>query len=131
MSYYFLKTVLKKLFAAAAALAASAPAAFAGPYLNWETNLSYTVLITPLLFMSSTLVGKVRTVLPPTTSRAALLIPQDAASSSDLEPPVAGGAVAVSESVSVYGELSLVTAKENGYGAMRNQVFLLITHRNQ
>ena len=42
----------------------------------------------------------------------------DAASSSDLEfSGKAGGAVAVSESVSVYGELSLVTAKENGYGA--------------
>ena len=34
--------MFKKLLAAAAALAASTPAAFAGPYLNWETNLSYT-----------------------------------------------------------------------------------------
>ena len=91
MSYYFLKTVLKKLFAAAAALAASAPAAFAGPYLNWETNLSYT--------------GS-----DYTSALHELHIGWEGENG-------AATYYAVSESVSVYGELSLVTAKENGYGA--------------
>ena len=76
MSYYFLKTVLKKLFAAAAALAASAPAAFAGPYLNWETNLSYTGSDYTSALHELHIGWEGEMVLPPTTSRAALLIPQ-------------------------------------------------------
>ena len=42
MSYYFFRLCLRNYLQPAAALAASTPAAFAGPYLNWETNLSYT-----------------------------------------------------------------------------------------
>ena len=41
------------------------------------------------------------------------------------------GAVAVSESVSVYGELSLATAAENELWCKRgNEIFLLDSHRN-
>ena len=115
----FLKTVLKKLFAAAAALAASAPAAFAGPYLNWETNLSYTgsdytSALHELHIGWEGENGAATYYIQGGPAYSAV----DAASSSDLEfSGKAGGAVAVSESVSVYGELSLVTAKENGYGA--------------
>ena len=119
MSYYFLKTVLKKLFAAAAALAASAPAAFAGPYLNWETNLSYTgsdynSALHELHIGWEGENGAATYYIQGGPAYSAV----DAGDSDAIEfSGKAGGAVAVSESVSVYGELSLVTAAENGYGA--------------
>tara|TARA_B100002019_G_scaffold229425_1_gene202807 strand:+ start:999 stop:1382 length:384 start_codon:yes stop_codon:yes gene_type:complete len=119
MSYYFLKTVFKKLLAAAAALAASTPAAFAGPYLNWETNLSYTgsdynSSLHELHVGWEGENGPTSYFIQGGPAYSAV----DAADNSGLEfSGKAGGAVAVSESVSIYGELSLVTAVENGYGA--------------
>ena len=110
--------MLKKLFAAAAALAASVlPARWSLSEL--ETNLSYigsdyTSALHELHIGWEGENGAASYYIQGGPAYSAV----DAASSSDLEfSGKAGGAVAVSESVSVYGELSLVTAKENGYGA--------------
>ena len=111
--------MFKKLLAAAAALAASTPAAFAGPYLNWETNLSYTgsdynSALHELHIGWEGENGAASYYIQGGPAYSAV----DAADNSDLEfSGKAGGAVAVSESVSIYGELSVVTATENGYGA--------------
>jgi len=112
--------VFKKLLAAAAAIAASTPAAFAGPYLNWETNLSYTGsdYNSALHEMHVGWEGENGAASYYIQGGPAYSAVDAATSSSDFEfSGKAGGAVAVSEAVSVYGELSLVTAAENGYGA--------------
>jgi hypothetical protein len=41
MSFLFLKTMFKKALGTLAALVASSPAAFAGPYVNVESNLGW------------------------------------------------------------------------------------------
>ena len=119
MSYKFIKTVLKKLLIALAAVGASTPAAFAGPYLNWETNLSYTGSD----YNSS--LHELHVGWEGDSGAASYYIQGgpaysavDAGDSDAIEfSGKAGGAVAVSEKISVYGELSLITAVENGYGA--------------
>ncbi len=111
--------MFKKTFAAAAALSLSAPAAFAGPYLNWETNASYS---------GSDFGGATHEAhigyegASGNTSYyiqmgPAIVNPDGAEAEIEFSGKV-GGAVAVSEQTSIYGELGFVTSDfDNGYGA--------------
>lgn len=110
--------MIKKFVAAVVACGAVAPAANAGPYLNWESNASFTGN-TYNSALHELHIGWEGSNGPtsyyiqggPAASNVS------GASTTDIEfSGKAGGAVAVSEKVSVYGELSMITAATNGYG---------------
>lgn len=111
--------MFKKLLLAAAVVGASSSAAYAGPYLNWETNAGFTgskyngaLHELHVGWEGSNGVASYYIQGGPAASVV------NGADSTDIEfSGKAGGAVAVSEHVNVYGELSMITAAENGYGA--------------
>ena len=88
----FLKTVLRNCCSRRGSRRIC-PCCFRWSYLNWKPNLSYTGSDYNSALHELHIGGKVRTVLPPTTSRAALLIlpwmqPALAISSSPVKPVV-------------------------------------------
>ena len=113
--------MIKSVFAATAALSMSAGAAFAGPYVNVETNAGWT---------GSDYNGAATDLhvgYEGSTGRVGYYIqggPQiqtpDGADSEVVFSGKAGASVAATEQLSFYGELSLVTGADdadNGYGA--------------
>ena len=65
--------MLKKALASLAALVASSPAAFAGPYVNYETNVSFAGSDTLQVFMSCTLALRELLITLTTTCKQDLL----------------------------------------------------------
>ena len=117
---YEVSKMIKSVFAATAALSMSAGAAFAGPYVNVETNAGWT---------GSDYNGAATDLhvgYEGSTGRVGYYIqggPQiqtpDGADNEVVFSGKAGGSVAATERLSFYGELSLVTGAgdaDNGYG---------------
>ena len=118
MSFLFLKTMFKKALGTLAVLVAGSPAAFAGPYVNVESNLGWA---------GNTYGGAIHEAhvgWEGTNGDAsyyiqggpAYLAPNGADGEFEFSAK-AGGGIGVTENVSVYGELSMLTGETNGYGA--------------
>ena len=110
--------MLKKALASLAALVASSPAAFAGPYVNYETNVSFTgsnyngsLHELHLGFEGATdYIGYYVQAGP-----AAIVI--DGAETDVVLSGKAGLTAPLSSKLDAYGELSFLTSDDdNGYG---------------
>ena len=112
--------MIKSVFAATAALSMSAGAAFAGPYVNVETNAGWTGsdyngAATDLHVGYEGSAGRVGYYI----QGGPQIQTPDGADTEVVFSGKAGGSVAATERLSFYGELSLVTGAgdaDNGYG---------------
>ena len=113
--------MIKSAFAAAAAAPFLATAAFAGPYVNVEANSGfagsdYTGTTTDFHVGYEGSAGALGYYIQGGPS----LKSPDGGESETVFSAKAGGSVAATDSLSVYGEFSMATAKggaDNGYGA--------------
>jgi len=118
---YEVSKMIKSVFAATAALSMSAGAAFAGPYVNVETNAGwagsdYAGAATDLHIGYEGSTGRVGYYVQ---GGPAILTP-DGGDTETIFTAKAGGSVAATEKLSFYGEVSLATGvdgADNGYGA--------------
>ena len=115
MVLIFLITMLKAAYGAAALTLVLAPATFAGPYLNVESNASwtdkkYTNATTDLHigYAGANDTGKVSYYVQ---GGPAFVAVKDADTETRLSGK-AGGSIAVSESTDIYGEVSFLTGEE-------------------
>jgi hypothetical protein len=111
----FLITVLRTLYGAAAFALIAAPASIAGPYINAETNASwtdkkYTNATTDLHigYAGANDTGKVSYYVQ---GGPAFVAVKDADTETRLSGK-AGGSIAVSDSTDIYGEVSFLTGEE-------------------
>ena len=112
--------MIKSVFAATAALSLSAGAAVAGPYVNVEANSGftgndYTGTTTDLHVGYEGTTGALGWYVQGGPS----LVSPDGAETDTVFSGKGGGSVAVSDAVSVYGEISFATGAngaDNGYG---------------
>ena len=114
--------MFKKLLAAAAALAASTPAAFAGPYVNVEANSGFTgddyTGTTTDFHVGYEGTNEAGTAGYYIQGGPSLVTPDGAESDTVFSAKV-GGSVAATDNLSVYGEFSVATGAngaDNGYG---------------
>lgn len=113
--------MIKSVFAASAALSMSAGAAFAGPYVNIEANSG---------FVGSDYQGTVTEAhvgyegpIDPVSESAswyiqggpALVSPDGGETDVEFSAKV-GAAADLSDNLALYGELSMITGDDNGYG---------------
>jgi len=111
--------MIKSVFAATAALSMSAGAAFAGPYVNVENNAGFTGSdfngsVTDFHVGYSGDAGALGYYIQGGPSLVAI----DGADTETGFSGKVGGSVAATESLSIYGEVSMSTAGpgDNGYG---------------
>ena len=110
--------MFKTALAATAALVAAAPASIASPYLNIESNIGYSGTVYPGAIHEAHVgwEGSNEQASYYIQGGPAYLSPNSLDGEFEFSAK-AGGAVAVSRKVSVYGELSMITGDKNGYGA--------------
>ena len=101
--------MLKTLYSAAALTLIAAPATFAGPYINAETNASWT----DKKYTNATTDLHVGYAGANDTGKVSYYV--QAVKDADTETRFsgkAGGSIAVSESTDIYGEVSFLTGEE-------------------
>ena len=106
--------MIKSVFAASAALSLSAGAAFAGPYVNVETNAGYTgndynAATTDLHVGYEGPIGDNAGYY---VQAGPAIVAQDGVDTSTQISGKAGLGVDIAESVNVYGELAFVTVED-------------------
>ena len=115
--------MIKSLFAATAALSVSAGAAFAGPYVNVETNAGwtgadYSGAATDFHVGYEGALGEAASYY---VQGGATLVSPDGGESETVPSGKAGLGVAVSDALGAYGEISFVGSGDDdidrGYGA--------------
>ena len=115
--------MFKKLLAAAAALAASTPAAFAGPYVNVETNAGWTGAdyagaTTDLHVGYEGALGESASYY---VQAGASLVSPDGGDTDTVPSGKAGLGFAVTDALGAYGEVSFIGSGDDdidrGYGA--------------